>query len=50
MGLLDAAESVLALFGATSPKARPAALLLAAVLLDHRPKLPEIVLDLDEGV
>jgi len=47
MGLLDAADSLMVLFGATSPKARPAALLLGAALLAHRPDLPEIVLDME---
>ncbi len=48
MGLQEAAESLLALFNASGPKARCGALLLGSVLLRHRPELPKIVLDVEE--
>lgn len=48
MSLAAAAEGLMALFGATGPKARLGALLLGAVLLAHRPELPNVVLDLED--
>ncbi len=48
MSLAGAAEGLMALFGATGPKARRGALLLGAVLLANRPELPNVVLDLED--
>lgn len=48
MGLGQAADSLLALFGAKGPKARRGALLLGAVLLAHKPKMPNVILRPDD--
>ncbi|MCC6559647.1 MAG: hypothetical protein IT372_42565 [Polyangiaceae bacterium] len=48
MSLQAAADGFMALFGATGPVARRAALLAAAVFLSHRPELPRVVFDLEE--
>jgi hypothetical protein len=46
MGLLSAADAIYDLFGRPRhPSAFNGALLLGAVLLAHRPELPEIVID-----
>ncbi len=45
MGLGRAADGLMSLFGATGPRARAGALLLAAVLISHRPDIAELVLD-----
>lgn len=48
--LPEAAEGLIALFGASGRKARTGALLLAAVLTAHLPKLPNVILDeTDDG-
>ncbi len=46
MGTLEAGEAIFDLFGRPRhPGARAGALLLGAVLLAHRPQLPEIIFD-----
>ena len=50
MGLDQAARSLLALFGGSGKRARAGALLLGAVLLANRPKLPRVILqEVDDG-
>lgn len=49
MGLGQAADALVALLGGKGPKARSGALLLASVLLAHRPKLPNVILDRGPG-
>lgn len=49
MGLGQAADALVALFGGRGSKARSGALLLASVLLANRPKLPNVILDREPG-
>lgn len=49
MRVADAADGLMALFGATGTRARRGALLVATVLCAHMPELPTVVVDDEEN-